>query len=173
MKQNENSYVRGMDGVTLFIARYMKYLVYVIMALLIFEVFSRRVFNAPTDWNFFVTKWVFGVYFLILAPYGMHANVNIRIDMFYANWSQRTKAIVDLVGYGLVWVPLDILVLIYGYTYSWNAYRVREITPSSGFQVPIYPLKMFFMVTFAMLLFQAISEIIKNWQIVNAKGEKV
>lgn len=173
MKPKEIAYVRGMDGVSRFIARFMKYLGYVIIGHLVFEVIIRRVFNAPTDWNFFVTKWIFGVYFLLLAPYGMLRQVNIRIDIFYANFSQRTKDLINLAGLCLVWIPVDILVLIYGARYAWTAYLVREITPSAGFMVPIYPLKWLMIVAYVLLLFQAISEIIKLWQRLNTKGEKV
>ncbi len=173
MKPKEIAYVRGMDGVSRFIAGYVKYLAYVIIALLVFEVIIRRIFNAPTHWNFFVTKWVFGWYFLLLASYGMLRQTNIRIDIFYANWSQRTKDIINLIGLCLVWVPVDILVLIYGSRYAWNAYVVKEITPSGGFEIPIYPLKMLMIVAYVLLLFQAISEIIKLWQRLNTKGEKV
>jgi TRAP-type mannitol/chloroaromatic compound transport system permease small subunit len=173
MKPKEIAYVRGMDGVSRFIAKYVKYLGYVIMALLIFEVISRRIFNRPTDWGFFVTKWVFGVYFLLLASYGMLRQTNIRIDIFYANWSQRTKDIIDLIGLVLVWVPVDILVLYYGSVYAWRSFMQLELTPSAGFNIPIYPLKILMIFAYVLLLFQAISEIIKLWQRLNTKGEKV
>jgi len=173
MQQNQNAYVRIVDGVTTFIARYVKYLGYVILLLLVFEVISRRFFHAPTDWNFWVTKEVFAVYFLLIAPYGMLRQTNIRIDIFYANWSQRTKDIVNLIGLALVWCTVDIIVIIYGSAYAINAYKVNELTASVAYQMPYWPFKGLIIVAYILLLFQAISEIIKILQRLLAKGEKV
>jgi TRAP-type mannitol/chloroaromatic compound transport system permease small subunit len=103
----------------------------------------------------------------------MLRQTNIRIDIFYANWSQRTKDIIDLIGLVLVWVPVDILVLYYGSVYAWRSFMQLEMTPSAGFNVPIYPLKILMIFAYVLLLFQAISEIIKLWQRLNTKGEKV
>lgn len=170
MKAKEkNPYVRGMDAVTVFIARYAKYIGYVIMALLVFEVITRRIFNAPTDWNFFVTKFAYGIYFLLLAPYGMYTGSNIRIDIFYANWSPRTKALIDFIGMILVWIPEDIIVLVYGYAYALNSFNINEMTMSAGFQVVIWPMKALMLVSFVLLLFQSISQLFKLWDRINAK----
>jgi len=158
-----------MDTITLYLARYTKYLGYVIMGLLVFEVISRRIFSAPTDWNFFVTKFAYGIYFMLLAPYGMYTGSNIRIDVFYANFSAKTKAIIDFIGMLVVWIPEDILILVYGYGYAMNSYNIGEMTQSSGFQVPIWPMKALFMVSFLLLLFQSFSQMVKLWARITEK----
>jgi TRAP-type mannitol/chloroaromatic compound transport system permease small subunit len=103
----------------------------------------------------------------------MLRQTNIRIDIFYANWSQRTKDIVNLIGLALVWCTVDIIVIIYGSAYAINAYKVNELTASVAYQMPYWPFKGLIIVAYILLLFQAISEIIKILQRLLAKGEKV
>jgi len=168
-----NWYTRIVDGFHRFVASYIRYLGYVIMLLLVYEVFTRRVFNAPTDWNFFVTKFVYMVFFMLLAPYGLLIGANIRIDIFYANWSARTKALIDFIGMILVWIPEVLIVIYYGYRYAMQAYDIGEMTMSAGFQFPLWPFKMLFILSFVLLFFQSISQLFKLWAIISPKKAAV
>jgi len=165
-----SKYQRGMDSLSSHMGNGLKYFALVVCLLLIFEVLSRRVFSRPTDWNFFVTKQIFGTYFILMAPYGLLNNVNIRIDVLYDRFSERVKAWLDLIGMLVIFLPLCAIVVIYGSEYAWGAVKVRECTPST-LQLPTYHMKCFFVLSFFLLFWQGISEIIKKvWFIRSGAG---
>jgi TRAP-type mannitol/chloroaromatic compound transport system permease small subunit len=106
--------------------------------------------------------------FFLMFPYVLKHNVNVRVDFLYARWSPRRKATVDLMGTLLFLIPFCVL----GLWVTWNpvmmswgrlpdgSFGTWELSPEpSG--LPRAPIKSWILVAFTMLLFQALSEIIK------------
>ncbi|SLN43699.1 Tripartite ATP-independent periplasmic transporters, DctQ component [Roseivivax jejudonensis] len=61
-----------------------------------FEVISRYVFNAPTNWAHEAMYLMFGMQYLIAGAYAMLTETHVRVDIFYATWTRERKAWVDL-----------------------------------------------------------------------------
>lgn len=68
----------------------------IIAVTMTFEVTMRFVFNRPTAWSYDTTMMMGGVLFLLSAPYVLLHRGHVRVDLFYARYSPRTKKIVDL-----------------------------------------------------------------------------
>ena len=102
---------KAIDTMTSHLGNFMKWWTIPIMLLLMYEVISRRVFDNPSEWNFFVTQQFFGFFYLLMAPYGVLQNVNIRIDILYAKFPPKTRAWVDVIGNVLVMLPLSYIVV--------------------------------------------------------------
>jgi TRAP-type mannitol/chloroaromatic compound transport system permease small subunit len=152
---------KAIDSMSDHLGSFMKWWTVPIMILLVFEVLSRRVFDAPTEWNFFVTQQFFGYFYLLMAPYGLLQNVNIRVDVFYAKFSPKTQAWIDLIGYVLVMLPLCYIAVVYGSQYAMNSVRSGEAS-MSPMRIPIYQVKTFLPLAFLLLGIQTISEMIKK-----------
>jgi len=162
---------KAIDTMTDHLGNFMKWWTIPIMLLLMYEVISRRVFDNPSEWNFFVTQQFFGFFYLLMAPYGVLQNVNIRVDVLYARFSLRTRSLIDLIGNILVMLPLSYIVVVYGTQYAMNSIVSGE-SSMSPMRIPIYQVKTFLPLAFLLLGIQTISEIIKKVQIIGEGGEQ-
>lgn len=61
-----------------------------------FEVVARKLFNSPTIWVHEAVVYIFAMQYMIAGAYAMLTESHVRVDIFYAKFSPRTKAAVDL-----------------------------------------------------------------------------
>lgn len=105
--------------------------------------------------------YLFSIVFLMGAAYGVRHDAHVRVDIFYGQFSPRTKAMIDLLGTVLFLIPFSIFMLIVSYPSVMASWRVREVSPDPG-GLPRYPIKAMVLAAFALLLLQGISEVIKQ-----------
>jgi len=113
--------------------------------------------------------YAFSIIFLLGAAYGLNKDVHVRVDVMYARYSDKTRAIIDLVGSVLFLVPFCILMLYVSFPAVRNSWSVREMSPDPG-GLPRYHIKALILVSFGLLLLQAISHIIKQVDIMRGTG---
>lgn len=142
-----------------------------LMLLLVYEVITRRVFNSPNLWTADVAKQVFSLYFLLYLGVGILKEVHVRIDLFYERFSKRTKALFDLITYSIMIVIPSLLLLNVGFNYAATSWARKQLTPSIC-RIPIYPIKTFIPIAFALILLAAFSKIVKDAYYV-AKGREL
>lgn len=113
--------------------------------------------------------YLFSIIFLLGFAYVLKHNQNVRVDFLYANWSLRRRSLINLVGNLLFLVPfciMGIVVAINPVLFSWGmlpdgSWGTWEISPDAE-GLPRAPIKSMIIVGLALLLLQAISEIIKH-----------
>lgn len=114
--------------------------------------------------------YAFSVIFLLGAAYGVTQDVHVRVDVMYSRFSDKRRAIIDLVGTVLALIPFSILMLYVSFPAVRNSWSVREMSPDPG-GLPRYPIKALILVSFGLLLLQAVSHIIKQVEITRGKSE--
>jgi TRAP-type mannitol/chloroaromatic compound transport system permease small subunit len=72
------------------------YLIFVLMGVLVWSSLSKTVFS-PSLWTLETAQFVMVAYFVLGGPYSIQMGSNVRMDLFYGDWSPRTKAMVDAV----------------------------------------------------------------------------
>ncbi len=88
------SYVRIVEAVNYRIGRMAMYLIFVLMAILMWSSISKTFFS-PALWTLETAQFVMVAYYLLGGPYSMQLNSHVRMDLVYGNWSIKTKAWVD------------------------------------------------------------------------------
>lgn len=125
------------------------------------------------------SQWyLYSVCFFLAFPYILLRNDNVRVDFWYANWSIKRKAWVDLLGTVLFLIPfclIGIYVTISPVLYSWGrlpngAWGTWEVSPDPG-GLPRAPIKSLIIIAFVMLLLQAISQVIKYVAVLTEHSE--
>ncbi|KPQ36928.1 MAG: TRAP-type mannitol/chloroaromatic compound transport system, small permease component [Phormidesmis priestleyi Ana] len=112
------------------------------------------------------TQWyLFDLVFLLGAAYTLQKNEHVRVDVFYAGWHRRRKAIADLFGTLFFLLPFSILVIGFSWDAVIQSWIVRETSPDPG-GLARYPIKAMIIVSFVLLILQGISDAIKNWAII-------
>ena len=77
-----------------------------LIAVMIFEVVARRVFNAPTIWAIDITYMTNGTLFLIGGAYTLQKNAHVRIDFLSSRLPVRVQHAVNLLFYLCIFIPL-------------------------------------------------------------------
>ncbi len=88
------SYVRIVEAVNYRIGRMAMYLIFVLMAILMWSSISKTFFS-PALWTLETAQFVMVAYYLLGGPYSMQLNSHVRMDLVYGSWSIKTKAWVD------------------------------------------------------------------------------
>ena len=118
-------------------------------------------------------QYLFSLIFLLGFAYILKHGVNVRVDFLYTRWSDRTRALIDLVGTLAFLIPfciLGIYVTISPVLTSWGrlpdgTWGAWEMSPDAN-GLPRAPIKSMIILAFALLLMQAISQTIKYLAVV-------
>jgi len=109
--------------------------------------------------------YLFSVIFLLGAAYGLNHDVHVRVDVMYERMSAKTQAWIDLCGTLVFLIPFSVLMLYVSYPAVRISWVVREMSPDPG-GLPRYPIKALILVSFVLLLLQAISQIVKQVDVI-------
>ena len=136
------------------------WLIVALTCLIAWEVFSRYVLNTPHDWALDVQIQMYGTLFMLAGAYTLAKNGHVRGDVLYGFFEPRTQAWVDLVLYGLFFLPGIVALTWAGWTFAQESIAIRESTFSAT-PLPLYPFKFMVPVAGFMLLLQGIVEIVR------------
>ncbi|MEH6524487.1 MAG: TRAP transporter small permease subunit [Sneathiella sp.] len=152
-------YVRIVDAVNRRIGRIMMYGIFVMVAILLWSSFSKT-FTLPSLWTLEIAQFAMVTYYILGGPYSIQLGSNVRMDLFYGEWSIRRKAQVDAITIFLLIFYLG--VLLYGAIDS-TTYSLQYWERSSTAWRPyMWPIKIIMCVGFFLMLLQAISEFFKD-----------
>ena len=154
--------VRVIDRISYWSGRVISYLVYPMVGGLVYEVFARYLFRAPTDWAYDVTYMLYGTIFMLGAAYTLLNKGHIRTDLFYSKFPARRQGMIDAVMYLVLFFPGMIFFLVAGIDYAAHSWVTQERTTLSPWRPIIYPFKTVIPLTALMLMIQGVSEFIKS-----------
>ena len=118
-----------------------------------------------------LTPWIeaqwylFSVIFLMGAAYGLHHDAHVRVDVMYERVSVKTRAWIDLVGTFVFLIPFSLMMLYVTFPAVKASWDVREVSPDPG-GLPRWPIKALILVSFVLLLLQALVEIVRRVDII-------
>lgn len=167
----------AIDRVTEWVGKLSNWLVLITIAIAFYNVLVRyigRFIGLQLSSNVFIElQWyLFSLIFLFGFAYILKHGENVRVDFLYSNWSEKRKALVDFLGTMLIlipfcligiWVTLNPVLQSWGRLPdgSWGAWEVS----SDANGLPRAPIKTMIIVSFILLLLQAVSQAIKYFAI--------
>ncbi|WP_270935550.1 TRAP transporter small permease subunit [Falsiroseomonas oryzae] len=111
--------------------------------------------------------------FMLAIGYAYLLDQHVRVDFFYANWSERTKAWVDLVGVLVAVLPFCWLLVWASWGYVSVSFRLGEGPMQYG-GLPLQPyLKALILVMAGLLAIQALSVVIRAVAVIAGAAETV
>jgi TRAP-type mannitol/chloroaromatic compound transport system permease small subunit len=156
------AFVRAVDGLALWSGRVFCWLIVPLVAALTYEVIARYVFHAPTIWAYDVAYMLYGTHFMLGAAYTLYRGGHIRTDIFYQNWSTRTRGTVDALLYLFLFFPGIALFFWMGLQEALHSWDIREVSDASPWRPIIYPFKAVIPIALLLLFIQGISEFLKS-----------
>jgi len=153
-------YVRIVDRFNRVVGRVMMFGIFAMMAVLLWSSISKAVFIVPADWTLEVAQFLLVAYYLVGGAYSIQLGSNVRMDLFYGNWSARKKAWFD--SFTVLLLILYLVVLLFGGINSTiYAIEYNEFSPSL-WRPKMWPVKTIMCFGILLMLLQAISELIKD-----------
>lgn len=163
------AYVRLIDRISDYVGYLAASLIFFMGAVLLFDAFTRNVINMPVHWAIELTQFTLAAYYFMGGPITLKNNSHVRMDLWYANLSERGKAKVDLF---TVWCMIFYLaVMLWGsisslqYAIETNERRFSIWNPST------IPIKSLLTICLVLMLLQAFSLVFKH--IATLRGERI
>lgn len=154
-----NKFLLSIDRISAWSGKAVSWTVVALTVLVCYEVMSRYVFNAPTQWGFDLAYMLYGTGFMIAGAYTLSRNGHVRADMIYRSLQPRTQAAMDLALYLLFFLPGVAALAYAGIEFAGASLKMREVSSVTSAGTPIYPFKMVIPIAGALLLLQATAEI--------------
>ena len=98
-------------------------------------------FNLGWIWLQEIVTWMHAAVFLLAAAYTFSEDAHVRVDVFYRNWSERTKNKVNLIGNVFCLCPIALLLLVGSLDYVSASWEMQESSrEAGGLAYPLIPL---------------------------------
>jgi TRAP-type mannitol/chloroaromatic compound transport system permease small subunit len=156
-----NRIVYGIDHLNRMVGHAFAWCVLILTLGTCYEVFMRYALNSPTSWAFDMSYIMYGALFFMAGAYTLSRGGHVRGDVFYRLWRPRTQATVELVLYIFFYFPGVLALVIAGWYYGYDSFRIREVSVNSPAGVPIWQLKMLIPIGAALLTLQGIAEVLR------------
>jgi TRAP-type mannitol/chloroaromatic compound transport system permease small subunit len=113
------------DSVSTWVGKAFAWMILVLMVYVCAEVFKRYALNDPSGWFFDVSTMMYGATFMMCGAYTLAQDGHVRGDFLYGNFKPRTQAILDIILYGVFFLP-GIAALCYaGMDYANTSWAIR------------------------------------------------
>ncbi|EAQ01530.1 TRAP dicarboxylate transporter, DctQ subunit [Pseudooceanicola batsensis HTCC2597] len=135
-----------------------KWLVYAIVLLMLWEVLSRYLVQAPTSWAPELATLIFGPFFLLGGPYLLHIGGHVAVDVLSERATGGFAKILKIIGFILA-AAFGAILLWFAVPLAVQSWEYGE-TSYSAWNPVIWPAKAFLPLASALLLLQALAEIV-------------
>jgi TRAP-type mannitol/chloroaromatic compound transport system permease small subunit len=154
----------GIDRLSTLVGQAFAWCILLLTVVVVYEVFVRYVFRAPTTWGYDVSYMLYGTLFMMAGAYALSRNGHVRGDFLYRNFPPRRQAWFDLVLYVLFFFPAIFAFMISGWTFFADSLRQNERSMFSPTGPVIWPFKFLIPVVGALLLLQGLVEVVRCWR---------
>jgi len=104
--------------------------------------------------------YMFGAMVMLGGAWTLKMNEHVRVDLLYGAVSERTRTWIDLLGGLFFLLPLCILLIYFTWPWFVQAWTQNIYSNAAG-GLPRWPIRLMLPLGFAVLLLQAVAEIVK------------
>ncbi|MGB5396044.1 MAG: TRAP transporter small permease subunit [Gammaproteobacteria bacterium] len=104
--------------------------------------------------------------FLVGAAWTLQHNAHVRVDIIYNRCSDKTRALIDLLGSVFLLMPLMLFIAWISWYYVADSWSVYEGSQEAGGLPGVFALKSLILVMAALLVLQAVANILNAITIV-------
>ena len=153
------TYVRLVDTMNRHVGRAMMYGIFVMMAILLWSSISKTFF-LPSLWTLEMAQFAMVAYYILGGPYSIQLGSNVRMDLFYGDWSPKRKAWFD--AFTVMFLIFFLGVLLYGGISSTSYSLEYGERSATAWRPYMWPIKIIMCIGILMMLLQAIAEFFKD-----------
>ena len=139
-----------LDAVNAAIGRTLALAIFVMIAVIMYEVVARYFFNAPGPWAQDVSRWLQVAYIFLGGAYALQRGYFVRVDIMFFRLTPRLQALIDLTVSTALFACFAAVIVWKGLEFALQSYRMGEVSATGGWRGPVWPAK--FMVPLGMIL---------------------
>ena len=163
-----SQYVKFVEAVNYRVGRIVMYGIFVMVGVLLWSSISKTFF-LPSLWTLEVAQFAMVAYYILGGAYSIQLGSNVRMDLFYSNWSDRKKSWVDAIT--VLFLIFFLGVLLYGgYDSTEYAFKYNERS-ATAWRPYMWPIKVVMCTGILLMLLQSTCELIKD--IAKIRGVKL
>ena len=72
------------------------------------------------EWHLFSSMFLLGI------AYTLQKDAHVRVDVFYAKFTPKKQAIINIIGFIIFILPISLLIAYYGIDFTYSAYIINE-----------------------------------------------
>ena len=163
---------RLVDGLSEIVGKATLWLILVVVIISAGNAVSRYTLDLSSNAMLEIQWYLFSAIFLFCAAYVLKKNEHIRIDIIVGRFSERTQNWVDVFGILVFMLPMVIMITYLSWPVFMNAWDSGEMSANPGGLIR-WPVRLMLPIGFALLLLQAISELIKRIAFLTGHGPNV
>lgn len=163
---------RGVDSLNTLVGKTTMWLILATTLISAGNAIVRKIFSSSSNGLLEIQWYLFAAVFMLGAGYGFLKNSHVRIDFISSKLSHRTRNWIDVLGILLVLIPFCIIIISLGWPFFMQAFISGETSQNAGGLIR-WPAYILIPLGFALLLLQAISELIKRAAFLSGKGPDV
>ena len=148
------------DRVNSWLGRSLALSIFVVTAIVLWEVFVRGVVGQATTWANETTIYLSACAYLLSGGYALAHRRHVRIDVIYDRLSSRTQARLDLFTFLFFLIYVGALIWV-GTTLAWGSFLEGEGT-GTPWNPRIWPVKFAIPIAGLLLLLQGISNLLRD-----------
>jgi TRAP-type mannitol/chloroaromatic compound transport system permease small subunit len=153
--------IRVIDGFTDITGKLIALSMALLVAIITYEVCARYLFSSPTIWVFEASYMVNGSAFMLGCAYALLKGAHVRTDIFWEQYSERRKGIIDLVSYLVLFFPSMITLMVISIDDAWLSYTIGERSQESTWRAIMWPFRSTIPLAALLFVIQGISESLK------------
>ena len=135
----------------------------ILVLLVVYDASARYMFSSGSialqelEWHLFDVIILFGI------AYTLRENSHVRVDIFYASYSDKTKALVNIIGSLFFILPFSILIIYIGLDFVEQSFIQNEASSNPGGLEYRFIVKSFMPLAFVFLALQALKDAYDNF----------
>jgi TRAP-type mannitol/chloroaromatic compound transport system permease small subunit len=152
---------RAIDALTERVGRLVYWLILAVVLISAANATVRKAFNYSSNAYLEIQWYMFSFIFLFGAGYTLLRNEHVRIDIIAGRLSARRQNWIDVIGIVFFLFPMSVIIMWLSWPLFVDSYVRHEVSTNAGGLI-IWPARLMIPVGFALLIIQAVSELIKR-----------
>lgn len=132
--------------------RIVRWLTLALVLVVSYEVMMRYLFNNPSFWPYETSAMLGATIAAIGLSYAHLHRRHVKVDLLYIRFSTRGKAIIDIIGHVVFFLPFAILLTIVSTNWMIESFATGEVSDLTGWYPPLGPLRLVVAIAFLFLL---------------------
>ncbi|MDC9727098.1 MAG: TRAP transporter small permease subunit [Candidatus Thioglobus sp.] len=113
------------------------------------------------EWHLFSSLFLLGI------SYTLQHDAHVRVDIFYATFTRKKQALINIIGFVVFILPISLLITYYGIDFAYNAYEINELSGDPGGLTHRYIIKSVIPLSFILVIISGILFAVDNYKHLN------
>jgi TRAP-type mannitol/chloroaromatic compound transport system permease small subunit len=160
--------MKSIDTLSEYIGRMTALALIFLTVLIVYDALSRYLFHAGSialqelEWH------LFDLIILLGIAYALKEGAHVRVDIFYAHFSAKTQAIVNILSQLFFILPFSVLIIYVGFDFVMQSFVQLEGSCDPGGLPYRYLIKSVMIISFVFVILQSLSELVKGIKVLRS-----